>query len=250
MSLANRWHAFPRVQGLLVLPAALAAAPLAAAPVEDTLAQRLRACTACHGATDVVTADAFFPRLAGKPAGYLVEQLHNFREGRRHYAPMERLLAGLPEPYLAEIAGHFAAQVPRHEAPGSRPGVALPGASPQPTPRGEQVVREGLPAAQVPACVQCHGVALTGIAPAVPGLLGLPRNYLAAQLGAWRTGQRQARAPDCMAQIARRLPADDLAAAVAWLAAQPLPADARPTTVAPPRWPLDCGSVRPAGEAP
>jgi cytochrome c553 len=250
MSLARRLRTVGRPRCLPALLVALAAAPVAATPVEDTLAQRLRACTACHGATDVVTADAYFPRLAGKPAGYLVEQLHNFREGRRRYAPMEHLLAGLPEPFLAEIAGHFAAQLPRQDAPAPKPVERPPGELPRPTPQGEQVVREGLPAAQVPACVQCHGVALTGIAPAVPGLVGLPKNYLAAQLGAWRTGQRQARAPDCMAQIARRLPADDLAAAVAWLAAQPLPADARPSSVAPPRWPLDCGSVRPASVAP
>ena len=34
--------------------------------------------------------------------------------------------------------------------------------------------------------------ALTGTLPAVPGLLGLPRDYLNAQLGNWRTHQRQA----------------------------------------------------------
>ena len=41
----------------------------------------------------------------------------------------------------------------------------------------------------------------------VPGLLGLPVDYLNAQLGAWRTGARRAEAPDCMAQIAQRLAA-------------------------------------------
>jgi cytochrome c553 len=46
---------------------------------------------------------------------------------------------------------------------------------------------------------------MTGRAPFVPGLLGLPRDYLNAQLGAWRTGQRRALAPDCMAEVARKL---------------------------------------------
>ena len=45
---------------------------------------------------------------------------------------------------------------------------------------------------------------MTGLAPFVPGLLGLPRDYLNAQLGAWRSGQRRALPPDCMAQVAQR----------------------------------------------
>ncbi len=40
---------------------------------------------------------------------------------------------------------------------------------------------------------------MTGRAPFIPGLLGLPRDYLNAQLGAWRNGQRHASPPDCMA---------------------------------------------------
>lgn len=227
--------------GRWLAPLALAlAGSVAAAPFRDDLAQRLKACTACHGATDQTRADAFFPRLAGKPAGYLLAQLHNFREGRRHYAPMEGLLAGLPEAYLQEIAEHFATLPHPATTPPPLDSASLRA-------RGEQVVRQGLPAQRVPACVACHGPGLTGVAPAVPGLLGLPRNYLVAQLGAWRSGQRQARAPDCMAEVVRRLPPDDLAAAVAWLASQPLPAEARPASAAPGPWPLPCGSVPDTG---
>jgi cytochrome c553 len=49
-------------------------------------------------------------RLAGKPAGYLFNQLVHFRDGRRHYGPMARLLEPLVDDYLQEIARHFAAQ--------------------------------------------------------------------------------------------------------------------------------------------
>ena len=45
--------------------------------------------------------------------------------------------------------------------------------------------------------------------PAVPGLLGLPRDYLNGQLGAWQTRQRHATAPDCMATIAETDDAGD-----------------------------------------
>ena len=64
---------------------------------------------------------------------------------------------------------------------------------------------------------------MTGVAPSIPGLLGLPRDYLNAQLGAWRNGQRRAHAPDCMAQVAQRLTPEDIGAVSAWLAAQPVP---------------------------
>ena len=60
---------------------------------EDTMAQRTQACTACHGEQGRAGPDGYDPRLAGKPAGYLYQQLLNFREGRRHYAPMNALLA-------------------------------------------------------------------------------------------------------------------------------------------------------------
>ena len=59
----------------------------------------------------------YFPRLAGKPAGYLYNQLEAFKVGRRHYPPMNYLLEYLPDQYLMEIAQHFAAQHPTNEPP-------------------------------------------------------------------------------------------------------------------------------------
>ena len=48
--------------------------------------------------------------------------------------------------------------------------------------RGEALVRRGDATRDIPACESCHGSALTGVVPAIPGLLGLPHDYLAAQL--------------------------------------------------------------------
>jgi cytochrome c553 len=94
----------------------------------------------------------------------------------------------------------------------------------------------------VPACIACHGERLTGVAPGVPGLLGLPRDYVNAQLGAWRNKTRRAHAPDCMAAIAERLSLEDVSAVSTWLASQPLPADPRPATTIARPLPLACGS--------
>jgi len=54
----------------------------------DTLAARLLACAAFHGAERQGTHNDYFPRLAGKPEGYLFNQLVAFKEGRRRYPPM------------------------------------------------------------------------------------------------------------------------------------------------------------------
>jgi cytochrome c553 len=207
---------------------------------EDTLAQRLLACTGCHGPQGRSAPDGYHPRIAGKPAGYLFHQLQNFRDGRRVYAPMARLLATLDDRYLQDIAGHFAQLELPHDPPPATP------TEPAVLARGEQLARRGDPARDLPACTACHGPALTGVAPAVPGLLGLPRDYLNAQLGAWRTGSRRAHAPDCMAALARRLDPADVHAVAHWLAAQVVPSDARPMASPaglPAPMPLRCGGV-------
>ena len=222
------------------------AAPLHAAddsPVPDTLAQRLLACTACHGRDGRSTLQGYVPRIAGKPAGYLFNQLRHFRDGRRPHPGMARLLQFMTDDYLRDIAGHFAT-------------LQVPYAVPLPTAetaallqRGQQLAQRGDATLKLPACGQCHGSALMGVAPNLPGLLGLPRDYLVAQVGAWQTGQRRAHHPDCMAKVARRLVSADLGAVTAWLAAQPVPADAKPATAAPPQpvdlkaLGLDCGAA-------
>lgn len=208
--------------------------------VEDNMAERTRACTACHGEQGRAGPDGYYPRLAGKPAGYLHNQLRNFAQGRRHYGPMTRLVDPMTDAYMGEIAAHFA-------------GLDLPYPAPAPArldaarlARGQQIVRQGDASRGLPACAQCHGERLTGVLPHVPGLLGLPLDYLNAQLGAWQTGQRRAHAPDCMALVLRRLAPDDVIAVSGWLASQPLPADTRPATVVThaPRDPVwRCGSA-------
>lgn len=216
-----------------------ALAQAAPATVPDTMAQRMVACTLCHGPEGRATSSGYFPRIAGKPAGYLYNQLLHFREGRRQNAAMASLLQNLSDDYLREIAGHFASLDLPYPPP-QRPGMPADVLA-----RGEALVRQGDAQRQIPACAACHGAALTGVNPAIPGLLGLPRDYLLGQLGAWQTGLRHAAAPDCMAQIARAMPASDVSAVASWLAAQPLPARTQPAdTIAQPL-PLRCGSGLP-----
>jgi cytochrome c553 len=173
----------------------------------------------------------------------LHNQLLNFRENRRNYRLMTHMVDPLSDGYLLEIAQYFSA-------------LDLPYPPPQPAresadalQRGQTLARQGDAARQIPACAQCHGQALTGVAPYIPGLLGLPREYLNAQLGAWRNGQRRAHAPDCMADVARQLGHEDVSAVTAWLAAQTLPANTHAANTLPALLPggkaIVCGSTLP-----
>jgi cytochrome c553 len=212
------------------------------APFTDDMAERTRACAACHGEQGRAGPDGYYPRLAGKPAGYLHNQLRNFAQGRRHYDLMARLVDPLTDAYLGEMALYFAQLQLPYPAPTANNTIA-----PERLAKGQQLVLQGDAARGLPACTQCHGEQLMGVQPNVPGLLGLPLDYLNAQLGAWQNAQRRAHAPDCMAEIVRRMPSQDLIAVSSWLARQPVPADARPAH-RPPAGPalpeaLRCGSA-------
>ncbi len=239
------WWVKGLFKGLFFASAAFCAGPLSAqAPTRfaDDMAERTRACTACHGEQGRAGPDGYYPRLAGKPVGYLHNQLRNFAQGRRHYDLMARLVDPLTDAYLGEMAQYFANLQLPYPAPTANNAI-----TPERLAKGQQLVTQGDAARGLPACTQCHGVRLTGVQPNVPGLLGLPLDYLNAQLGAWQTAQRRAHAPDCMAEIVKRMPAQDLIAVSSWLARQPLPTDTRPANHAPagPVLPeaLRCGSA-------
>ncbi len=214
-------------------------------------AKRMQACTTCHGAGATATVgrtanEVYFPRIAGKPAGYLHNQLKNFRDGRRHYGLMVGLVEHLNDAALLEMAQYFALL----DLPYSEPQAPPVGTSAAEMQRGQQLALKGDQAKGIAACASCHGANLLGVQPAIPGLLGLPRDYMAGQVGAWQTGMRRAQTdksgPDCMASVAKKLSPQDVSAVSTWLAAQRVPAAAKPTaSVAslPAPLPLNCGGV-------
>jgi cytochrome c553 len=219
----------------LLLPSMPASAQDNAQP-PDTIEARVQGCAPCHGDHGQGTKNDYFPRLAGKPAGYLFNQLVAFRNGRRHYPPMNYLLEFLPDGFLHAVADYYAAQRPplpsQDPSTASREVLAL----------GQSLVTQGDPKREIPACANCHGPHFTGQEPAIPGLLGLRPNYITAQLGAWRYGNRTATAPDCMQIVAGHLTEADLAAVAAYLSSLPAPADPAPAPHGSLAMPLACGS--------
>ena len=45
-------------------------------------------CVTCHGQSGQGTNNGYFPRIAGKAASYLYNQLVAFRDGTRKYPPI------------------------------------------------------------------------------------------------------------------------------------------------------------------
>jgi cytochrome c553 len=211
--------------------------------VPDTLQQRIAACTTCHGVHGEGTPGSkFFPRLAGKPAAYLLRQMQDFQDGLRNYAPMEYTVRHLRPDYMREIAEYFSAQqvaYVRSPAPVVSDAVLQ---------RGAQLVNKGDLQLKVPACASCHGTELTGVEPSTPGLVGLPYDYISSQLGSWRTHTRATVKPDCMAVIAGRLRETDITAVAAWLASRTMPAHTRAQPAGSVEPPLPCGVLGATGE--
>ena len=206
-------------------------------PPPDTIQQRLLACSICHGEHgEGLRKNEYYPRLAGKPAGYIYNQLANFRDKRREFAIMNYMVAYLSDNYLLEIADYYSKLVTPYPGQSTR-------AAPDVLARGGKLANEGDPARKIPACAECHGKALTGVEPAIPGLVGLYGDYIAAQMGAWKNDKRHAMAPDCMREVAQLLTPQDIAAVTAWLVAQPVPADPRPAPAGSVKPPLECGGI-------
>jgi cytochrome c553 len=227
------------IKSATVLLGLAMALPAAAGEIKaaDTIAQRAVACAACHGKEGRATSDGYFPRIAGKPAGYLYNQLVNFRSGARSYPMMTYMVGHLSDDYLLELARYFSSQHPPYPAPQA---AAVPAAT---LAQGRSLVMSGDSSRKIPACVSCHGQQLGGVLPSTPSLLGLPRDYLNAQIGAWKNGTRKAAAPDCMARISKQLTPEDVRAVSSWLSSQPVPDDMAPAPAPSGKLAAGCGGI-------
>ena len=122
-------------------------------PPPDTIAERVKPCLVCHAAEGRRSKDEYYPRLAGKPQGYLFNQMVNFREGRRRNRAMSLLMQHLSDDYLRECAAYFASLAPHYSAATGQSGDA------------PLLISKGDPARKIPACTACHGKELLGASP-------------------------------------------------------------------------------------
>ena len=97
-----------------ILTGALLLACGSAALAQDAKALHLKAlaatCANCHGSNGRAIEGSAVPGLAGRPAGYLVEQMKAFKSGARQATVMHQLAKGYSEAQIEQMAAYFAAQ--------------------------------------------------------------------------------------------------------------------------------------------
>jgi cytochrome c553 len=175
-------------------------------------------CMACHGVDGAGQAGAGNPRLAGLDAAYLQKQLEDFASGSRNSPVMQPTAAALDAAERRALAAYYS-KLPLPSALAT-PAMPLPAADSA----GAVLATRGRWAANVPACVQCHGPGGVGVGAHFPPLAGQPAAYISAQLEAWQHGTRHNDPLKLMQQLSAALSAQDIHAVAAWFAAQPLPA--------------------------
>lgn len=164
-------------------------------------------CARCHGDAETAPVSDLVPVLHGQKAEYLARALREYRSGARDSGIMEPLAHALTDDEIERLAGYYAGLPQLSHADEVNPERAA---------RGREIASTGIPERDVPACESCHG----GSNSNVPSLEGQPQDYLATQLRLWTEPPSRTAPPygSLMAEIGRRLAADDIDAVSAYFA--------------------------------
>ncbi len=167
----------------------------------------VRNCTWCHGGSAQGYTPA--PRLAGQRPQYIEKQLMNFSAHTRDN-PFSKLYmwgaaANLSPLAARNLAAYFSTIPPKAANDGDRELAAA----------GKAIYQEGIPDANIVACVACHGPNAQGVGE-IPRLGGLAYTYLKRRLEQWGQGYHAAAGPP-MPQIASKLSPKHIAALASYL---------------------------------
>ena len=206
----SRWL-LALVAGTLVPTLTLAQALPKADPSQ---AQKLvnQICAACH-AVDGNSVLPANPVLAGQHADYTLKQLMNFRpqDGKTAERPnvvMGGMVANLSAGDLRNLAAYFEIQKRKPRA----------ARDPELAKIGQAIYRGGIAAKNLAACAACHGPNGSGIPAQFPRLAGQFAEYTAAQLRAFRVGERANDPNRMMRTVAERLSDREIAAVAEYVA--------------------------------
>jgi len=180
---------------------------LAAAAAAQAESPAIRNCTWCHGGSAQGYTPA--PRLAGQRPQYLENQLVAFvrhtRDGPQSKLYMWGAARSLSGQAVHDLATYFAALPPRAASDGD----------PELTALGRTIYQEGMPDANIVACVVCHGPNAEGVGQ-IPRVGGLAYSYLKRRLEQWTEGYHAAAGPP-MPDIASKLSPDQIEALASYL---------------------------------
>ena len=166
------------------------------------------ACQTCHGDKGWGLDAMGAPRLANIGYPYVVKQLSDLANGRRvpsgAGAVMVVYASGLTPQERRDVAGY----VNSLESPADLSdlkAVKDGGQAIGERYRGQSIVKYGIPAKGVSACVSCHGYNGRGAAPIFPVIGQQKYVYLFNQLNNWRDGSRANDPLGMMRKIAHSL---------------------------------------------
>jgi cytochrome c553 len=142
------------------------------------------------------------PNLATQHSEYLYKQLLNFKSGARSNAIMTGMTMNLSDDDLRNLAAYFAIQPATKSTANNMDLVA----------RGQDLYRGGIPEKGVAACSACHSPDGSGIPPRYPRVSGQHAEYTAAQLRAFRSGDRDNDDNRMMRMIASQLSESEILA--------------------------------------
>jgi len=135
-------------------------------------------CFICHGA-DGESSSPVFPRLAGQHAGYIAQQLANYKSGKRKSTAMQPMVEDLSAADFKALGAWFE----------SRPTRIHKVDDPELAQMGRLIFTRGNPYSGVAACASCHGAQGHGTE-ALPRLAGQHAQYTENQLKAFVSRQR------------------------------------------------------------
>jgi cytochrome c553 len=163
------------------------------------------ACVLCHGLKGEGDGN-LVPRLAGLDRGYFARAMEHYDAGQRQHPQMVWIAGRLDWPARQKLADYYA-ELPAPEADSNwRPdeGACSPATA--------ALYHLGDPSRGLEACATCHGVDGLGVGAGNPALAGQPAPYLAAQLRAWRKGERYGDPLGAMTHVSRLLADAELSA--------------------------------------
>jgi cytochrome c553 len=168
-------------------------------------------CQLCHQPLGQGYRAAFpIPRIAGQQTEYFENQLRAFTERRRLHPIMVNVAHSLNPSMERAIAEHFRGLNPK----------PIGGAPKELVAAGKKLYEEGVPDADIPPCLACHGPEAKGNGE-IPRLAGQLNDYIINKLVNWSSERGQDRAnPDTsaiMEPIAHRLTQAQMAAVAAYL---------------------------------
>ena len=166
-------------------------------------------CASCHGPRGVSVSPAF-PQLAGQGKEYLEVQLKAFRDRTRGdpmaQAYMWGMASQLSDDTIAKLATYYSRQKPARGKVGD----------PKIVQAGRTIFEQGLPGANVPACLTCHGKESEGNG-MFPRLANQHAEYLLKQLVMFKSELRAGANAPIMHTVSTGMTFDQMVAVATYL---------------------------------